>query len=278
MQQREVGAFLRARRARIQPAQVGLATYGRRRVPGLRREELARLAGVSTDYYVRLEQGRSPHASDAVLDSIARVLRLDDTERAHLRNLITSAEARRGGPSPQASVRPGLRRMLELMPDVPAFVSGRYTDYLAWTALGDAVLGITDRAPRERNGARQVFLDPSSRELFPDWADVAEETVGYLRLAAGRNPDDPRLSSLVGELSVKSADFRRVWARQTVRDKTTGKKRVRHPVVGELEFDYEALATPGDGGQLLVAYTFAPDSPTDERLRLLSSWSATTAP
>jgi transcriptional regulator with XRE-family HTH domain len=279
MRQHEVGDFLRARRARIQPAEVGLVSYGRRRVPGLRREELAQLAGISTDYYVRLEQGRTPHASDSVLDAIARVLRLDETERAHLRNLVDSTEAGRpsSAPPPREDVSPGLRRMLELMPDVPAFVSSPYTDYLAWTALGDAVLGFTGRAPRERNGARQVFLDSASRELFPDWEGVAEETVGYLRLAAGRNPDDPRLAGLVGELSVKSTDFRRIWAEQGVRDKTRGRKLIRHPVVGELEFDYEALVSAGDGGQLLIAYTYAPDSPTHERLRLLSSWSAAEA-
>jgi hypothetical protein len=161
-----------------------------------------------------------------------------------------------------------------MMTDVPAVVAGRYTDYLAWTPLGDAVLGISARSQRERNGARQVFLDPTAHQLFPEWEKVAEETVAYLRLAAGRHPDDRRLSELIGELSIKSIDFRRMWARQSVRDKTSGPKVIDHPVAGRLEFTYEALASTQDLDQILIAYTFTAGSATDERLRLLASWSA----
>ncbi|TVT52692.1 helix-turn-helix domain-containing protein [Amycolatopsis rhizosphaerae] len=265
-----IGEFLRSRRARIQPREVGLPGHGRRRVPGLRREELAQLAGVSVDYYVRLEQGRSQNVSDAVLDSIARVLRLDETERVHLRNLVRPAKkARRSGGQ---HVRPGVQRMLDMMTDLPAFVLGRRMDILAWNALADAVIGFS--ALERPNAARHTFLHPEARELYLEWDAVAAETVAYLRLDAGRYPDDPQLCALVGELSMRSEPFRRLWARQDVKDKTHGRKLVRHPFAGDLEFRYETFASPGDSDQLLVAYTVAAGSASEERLRLLASWQA----
>ncbi|MGF1431183.1 helix-turn-helix transcriptional regulator [Kitasatospora sp. LaBMicrA B282] len=284
-----LGDFLRSRRARIQPEDVGLRSYGQRRVPGLRREEVAQLAGVSVDYYVRLEQGRGASVSDTVLDAVARVLELDEVERAHLHALARPPRAERtprGGGSGARSgvrsgardgdgrVRPGLRRLLEAMTGVPAFVLGRRMDVLAWNALGDALGGFSTMAPRQRNMARQVFLEPRSRDEYPQWPAVAAETVAYLRLDAGRHPDDPELASLVGDLSLGSQEFRRLWADHQVREKTWGVKLIRHPLVGELELAYETLALPGDPDQLLVGYTAVPGSPTAERLALLAGWSA----
>ncbi|MEU0567530.1 helix-turn-helix transcriptional regulator [Nonomuraea sp. NPDC005983] len=271
----DLGDFLRSRRARIQPEDVGLPAGGRRRVPGLRREELAQLAGVSVDYYVRLEQGRSPNVSDAVLDAIARALRLDETENAHLRNLVRPARTARRAQRPQ-QVRPGVLRMLEMMDDVPAFVLGRRMDILAWNPLADAVTGFS--ALDRHNAAWHTFLHPGARELYPEWPAVAAETVAYLHLDAGRHPDDPQLAALVGELSMKSEPFRRLWPRQDVKDKAHGRKLIRHPIVGDLELRYETFAVPGGESQLLVAYTVAAGSPSEERLRLLASWQASEPP
>ena len=268
----DLGDFLRSRRARIQPEELGLTPYGRRRVPGLRREEVAQLAGVSVDYYIRLEQGRGPMVSDAVLDSIARVLRLDATEQAHLKDV--ARPKKRSTPTPSQRVRPGLRLLLDTLSTAPAFVFGRRMDVLAWNALGDAMIGYADMSPRERNVPRQVFLDPAARDVYTDWEAVAAEVVGYLRLDAGRHPDDEELSSLVGELSVKSEHFRRLWADHQVKEKTHGVKLVSHPVVGELTLPYETLTLPGDPDQLLVVYTPEPGSPTAERLSVLASWTA----
>ncbi|MFI9047693.1 helix-turn-helix transcriptional regulator [Streptomyces sp. NPDC053427] len=267
----EIGDFLRSRRARIQPEDVGLPGHGRRRVPGLRREEVAQLAGVSVDYYIRLEQGRGPSVSDAVLDAIGRVLCLDDTEQAYLRTVARPAPRRRSapGPAPQ-SVRPGLRLLLDLMDRAPAFVLGRRMDVLAWNALGDAVVGFSQMPPEERNMPRQVFLDPQARELYPDWPAVAAETVAHLRLDAGSHPHDRQLTTLVGELSQGSADFRRLWADHQVKEKTYGAKRIAHPVAGELVLPYETLNVPGEADQMLVVYTPEPGSPTEARLSLLA--------
>ncbi len=272
MESAEIGEFLSARRARIQPGDVGLISYGQRRVPGLRREELARLAGVSVDYYVKLEQGRRPGVSDAILDALCTALRLDDAERAHLYNLARPSGTRSAHPArPVEHIRPGLRRLVESMPDTPSFVVGRSMDFLTWNVLADALIGMSSMPAATRNGAHHIFLDPAARDLYPDWEEVAEETVGYLRLTAGRHPDDPVVANMTGQLAVKSDDFRRLWAQQSVRDKTSGTKLIRHHVVGLLEFQYETLISPGDD-QILVAYTSPAGSTTDERMRLLSSW------
>lgn len=268
----DLGDFLRSRRARIQPGDVGLPTHGRRRVPGLRREEVAQLAGVSVDYYIRLEQGRGPSVSDAVLDAVARVLRLDATEHAHLLDVARPARrARTGGPQ---RVRPGVQLLLDTLQHAPAFVFGRRLDVLAWNTLGDALGGYSTQSPRERNVMRHMFLDPAARACYPDWLTVAAETVAYLRLDAGRHPDDEQLAALVGELSVESEDFRRLWADHQVKEKTHGVKRVQHPVAGLLTLPYETLTLPGDPDQLLVIYTPEPASETAERLTLLGSWAA----
>ncbi|MEU6122884.1 helix-turn-helix transcriptional regulator [Streptomyces sp. NPDC047123] len=271
----DLGDFLRSRRARIQPADVGLVAHGRRRVPGLRREEVAQLAGVSVDYYIRLEQGRGPSVSDAVLDAIARVLRLDGTEHAYLRAVARPVPRARAPRAAAQRVRPGLRLLLDTIDRAPAFVFGRRMDVLAWNDLADAVNGFSRLSPAERNIPRQVFLEGAGRQCYPEWEAVAAETVAYLRLDAARYPSDAGLCALVGELSVKSAEFRRLWADHQVKEKTHGVKRIDHPVVGELVLPYETLTLPGDPDQLLVVYTPEPGSDSADRLALLSSWTAT---
>jgi transcriptional regulator with XRE-family HTH domain len=247
-------------------------------VPGLRREEVAQLAGVSVDYYIRLEQGRGPSVSDAVLDAIARVLRLDETELAYLHTVARPSAKERGErPAAAQRVRPGLRLLLDTIDRAPAFVLGRRMDVLAWNALGDAVVGFSRMPAAARNMPRQVFLEPAARELYPEWAAVAAETVAHLRLDAGLHPTDKQLATLVGELSLRSEDFRRLWADHQVKAKTYGVKRIQHPVAGKLTLPYETLALPGDPDQSLVVYTPEPDTETAERIALLASWAVAPA-
>jgi len=274
----EMGEFLKARRAALDPAELGLpAGVTHRRVSGLRREELAQLAGISVDYYTRLEQGRARHVSDAVLDAVARALRLDQDEHNYLRNLATGPR-RRARPGRPQRVRPELRVLLDAMA-VPAFVFGRNLDVLAWNPLGGAIaFDFAALAPEERNVARLFFLDPVARDLHPEWDEVCREVVANLRAEAGRRPDDPDLASLVGELSVRSERFRRLWARHTVREKAHGTKLIRNPIVGELDLRYETLRLPDDPDQALVTYTAEPGSASENALLLLASWSADSSP
>jgi transcriptional regulator with XRE-family HTH domain len=258
----ELGDFLRSRRARLQPHDVGLPDYGRRRVPGLRREELAQLAGVSVDYYVRLEQGRDIQPSDSVLDAIAGALQLTDDERSHLFTLVRPR--RRARRRPNERVRPGIQRLVERI-EFPAFVLGRRMDVLAYNPLAAALLG----GLHERNALRAIFLDEGARTLYRDWDQVAAESVAYLRLSAGEDPDDAQLVELIGELSLHSDAFRRLWARHDVKSKTFGVKCFEHPQVGPLELDYESLKLP-DSDQVLVTYTAAPGSPSETGLQLLA--------
>ncbi|POX50544.1 transcriptional regulator [Streptomyces sp. Ru71] len=272
-----IGDFLRSRRARIRPEEVGLPAHGRRRVPGLRREEVAQLAGVSVDYYIRLEQGRGTSVSDAVLDAVARVLRLDETERDYLRS-VARPRAKRTAARPAAPrVRRGVQLLLDGMERSPAFVLNQRMEVLAWNALGDALNGFSRMAPEERCVPRQVFLDPAGRELFPEWHAVAAQTVAHLRLSAGLHADDPALCALVGELSLKSEDFRRLWADHEVRECAYGVKTLRHPVAGLLTLPYETLSVPADPEQTIVVYTPEPGSETAERLALLGSWTSAVA-
>ncbi|MER5781438.1 helix-turn-helix transcriptional regulator [Streptomyces mobaraensis] len=272
----ELGEFLRSRRARLRPAELGLPDYGgRRRVPGLRREELARLAGVSVDHYVRLEQGRTLHFSEAVLDAVARALRLDAVEREHLYRLARpwSDAERPDGSAPAQRVRPGLRRLLDSVADVPAYIVGRNTDVLAWNRLAAAL--ITDFGalpPRQRNLARLVFLDEGVRGLYADWRGKASDVAAYLRLDAGRHPDDPETAALIAELSDASSEFREAWAEHRLKDKTHGRYLYRHPAVGELDLGFEALRLPDDPDQALVAHTVEEGSPSQTALRLLAVW------
>lgn len=276
-QRAELGEFLRSRRARLRPEDVGLPDYGRhRRVPGLRREELAQLAGVSVAYYTRLEQGHGQNVSAEVLDAIARALRLDGTESDHLTHLARPRARGRGRSRRPQQVRPELRSLMEAMEGVPAYLVGRRQDVIGWNRLAAAVFGdFGAMPPAERNLVRLVFLDPATAELYAEWECRACEVVSNLRMYAGQYPDDEQLSVLVGELSVKSEEFRRLWAAHTVADKKThGVKRLRHPVVGELVLPFETLALPDDPAQFLVTYHAVPGSPSADALRLLSSWSA----
>ena len=266
--------FLRSRRARIKPEHVGLSTSGIRRVPGLRREELAALAGVSVDYYVRLEQGRDVRPSAGVLDAIARALQLDDAERDHLHRLVHSRVSGRREP-PRERVRPGVKRLLDALGATPAFVLGRRMDVLAWNALAAALFCDFEAIPAHaRNMVRLVFLDEDAQELYPELEQVADETVSYLRLAAGKHPDDSELSALVGELSVKSGRFRELWARHDVREKSHGRKLLSHPLVGEVELAYETLSLPDDADQVLIAYTAEPGSASQAGLEMLGALTA----
>ncbi|MGW1077885.1 helix-turn-helix domain-containing protein [Streptomyces sp. NPDC002537] len=274
----ELGDFLRTRRARLQPEDVGLVAYGaRRRVPGLRREELALLAGVSVAYYTRLEQGQSGNASDGVLDALARALRLTPDEHAHLRNL---ARPGRGVPRPAAgragSAGPGVRQLVAAMA-VPALVLDARYDVLAWNPQAHALLaGHLDPdgpgRPEERpNTQRLLFLDPHARELYPRWEEEARRAVSSLRVAAGEYPDDRALAELVGELSMRSPEFAELWARHPVRSCTSGVKEFHHPLVGRMSLSFEMMRLPDTGGQGLLALSAEPGSPSEAALGLLTT-------
>ncbi|CAK7281452.1 helix-turn-helix domain-containing protein [Streptomyces misionensis] len=270
----ELSEFLRSRRARLKPEDVGLPDFGRhRRVPGLRREELAQLAGVSVAYYTRLEQGNGRNVSAEVLDSIARALRLTDAEHAHLTHLAKPKSHKKRPAARQQHVRPALRQLLDTMEGVPAYVVGRRSEILAWNRMAAAVFGDWEDLPAaERNWARLVFLRPEYRELFVDWEQKAIDIVCALRMDAGCWPDDPRLSALVGELSVKSEEFRRLWATHDVKEKSHGVKRLHHPLVGDLALNFESFRLSDGTDQSLLVYHAEPGSPSAESLRLLASW------
>lgn len=243
-------------------------------MPGLRREELALVAGVSVDHYVRLEQGRTLHFSESVLDSVAQALRLDPVEREHLYRLARPWSGPE--PLPTQQVRPGLRRLLDTAADVPAYIVGRGTNILAWNALAAAL--ITDfsvLAPDQRNLARLIFLDEGLRKLYEDWPAKAADIVAYLRLDAARNPGDRAIATLLDELRTASPEFADLWRRHELRDKTHGRYVYRHPVVGRLDLGYETLRLPDDPDQALIAHTADPNSPTATALRLLTNWTGT---
>ncbi|MFI6353038.1 helix-turn-helix domain-containing protein [Streptomyces sp. NPDC050743] len=270
----ELSEFLRSRRARLKPEDVGLPDFGRhRRVPGLRREELAQLAGVSVAYYTRLEQGNGRNVSAEILDSIARALRLTDAEHAHLTHLAKPKSHKKKPAARQQQVRSALRQLLDTMDGVPAYVVGRRSEILAWNRMAAAVFGDWAELPAdERNWARLVFLRPDYRELFIDWEQKAIDIVCALRMDAGCHPDDPKLSALVGELSVKSKEFRRLWATHDVKEKSHGVKRLHHPLVGDLSLNFESFRLPDDSEQSLITYHAEPGSPSADSLRLLASW------
>lgn len=271
----ELSEFLKSRRARVRPEDLGIKVFsGRRRVAGLRREELAQAAGVSADYYVRLEQGRAENVSQEILDAVSEVLGLDEAERDHLTRLAKPVRRRRQRRTTQR-VRPALQQLIDAMDGVPAFILGHRMDALAWNRLAAALIVDFGALPaKERNMPRRVFLDEAARDFYPEWDAVAAESVDYLRLYAGRYPDDPELAELVGELSIHSPEFRALWARHGVRDKCYGTKVMRHPVVGELALQYESLELAGDADQVLVTYSAAPGSDSEAALRLLASWAS----
>jgi transcriptional regulator with XRE-family HTH domain len=280
----EIADFLRSRRAGITPDQAGLPFDGRvRRVPGLRRDEVARLAGVSSEYYTRLEQGRAGNPSPEVVAAVAEALRLDDTEREHLTDLLTpgagsaptAAQRRAPNRSRVQQVRPGLYLMLETLEHVPAFIMGRRTDILAANRLARVVITDFDAIPApRRNLARYMLLDPQARERVGEWERIAAETVAMLRFEAGRYPHDRQLADLIGELTVHSPEFTRWWGDHRVLRRTHGAKSYRHPVVGELQFSYESFQVPGDTEQMLCVYTVQPGSDSAAALQMLASWSA----
>ncbi|WP_051800963.1 helix-turn-helix transcriptional regulator [Streptomyces sp. NRRL F-525] len=273
--------FLTSRRAGITPGQAGLPVHGgNRRVTGLRREEVALLAGVSADYYIKLERGNAGGVSDSVLEALSRALRLDEAERAHLFALAHAAGTGTRTPArtPRPHVRPSIQRVLDSMSTTPAYVRNRRLDILATNRLGSALISPILATPgRPPNVARFMFLDPAAGDYYPDWERMAAGTVAILRAEAGRDPHDRALTDLVGELSTRSDLFRTRWATHNVHLHRGGTKRLRHPVVGELTLDYDALELPADTGLTIMAYSAEPASPALNALNLLASWAASGA-
>jgi transcriptional regulator with XRE-family HTH domain len=276
----EARDFLSGRRARITPEQAGVETFGtRRRVTGLRREEVARLAGVSIDYYTRLERGNLQGVSDSVLDAIGRALQLDPAEQEHLRDLAqhqNETPRRAGRVVPVAAVRPELQYLLDVVTDAPAMIINNRQDIVAANALGFAMHSDLVAAPaRPMNFSRFIFLDPQARNFYQDWQRAAHTNVAILRREAGRTPNDKDLAALIGELSMRSDDFRALWAAHDVRRHYAGVKSFRHSVVGPLELHFQTLELNEDPGLSLTIYPATPGSPTADALRVLASWAAT---
>jgi transcriptional regulator with XRE-family HTH domain len=279
----DIAEFLTTRRAKITPEQAGLPSYGQRRVPGLRREEVASLAGMSVEYYRRLERGNVSGASELVLEGLARALQLDDAERAHLFDL-----ARAAGPAGMASpkrsrpvkqkIRPVVQRILDQIA-APVTVRNARLDYIGANALGRALYApVFDSREQPANSARFTFLDPAAADFYPEWDRVATELVAHLRSEAGRHPYDRQLSDLIGELSTRSDEFRVRWAAHNVRFHRTGTKQIHHAVVGALDLSYESMALSADDGLSIAIFTAEPGSATQQALDLLASWTATPAP
>jgi transcriptional regulator with XRE-family HTH domain len=281
----ELGDFLKSRRAALHPEEVGVTPHPtRRRVTGLRREELATLANVSITHYTRLEQGRATGASDGLLEAIARTLRLTDDETAHLKDLARrpAPAATSGRPAPPRASHAGAsaRQLLAAMTHVPALILDRRNDVLAWNRLGHALLAghlpweSPDTPVGRPNMTGMLFLDRQYRGLYEDWHDQAQLAVASLRQVAGRHPDDRSLAELVGRLTMNCEEFACLWARHPVSTCTSGIKHLRHPLVGAMELSFENLVIPGASGQHLIAYTAEPGSPSDAALRLLGSATA----
>jgi transcriptional regulator with XRE-family HTH domain len=273
---REVREFLNSRRARISPEEAGLPAFGgHRRVQGLRREEVALLAGVSIDYYVRMERGDLSGTSESVLDSLASALQLDEAERDHLFALARESGAPRKRRKAKAAgtVRPALQQVLDAIADAPAWIRNSRHDVLAMNQLARALYAPVLADPRRpANTTRFVYLDPAAKDFFVDYDQIARDAAAMLRLEAGRNPHDEELFALIGELSTRSELFRQRWASQDVRFHRSGRKRLRHPVVGQLDLDFEAMELPAEPGLQLNIYTAAAGTPTADGLKLLASW------
>ena len=279
----EIKAFLSSRRAKISPQQAGLSAYGgNRRVPGLRRGEVADLAGVSVEYYAKLERGDLSGVSDSVLEALARALQLDEAEHAYLLDLARAAapaaRVRRRAPAQQ--VRPTIQRLLDLMTEVPAIVNNARLDLVASNSLGRALFAPVYASPgrpanQPVNHARFTFLDPRARDFWTNWERAADDSVAQLRTEAGHDPYNQALTSLVGELSTRSEAFRTRWAAHNVRLHRTGLKHFHHPVVGDLHLNFEAMELPADPGLSFLAFSAPAGSPDDDALRLLASWAAT---
>jgi transcriptional regulator with XRE-family HTH domain len=276
----QIKDFLTSRRARISPEQAGLNSYGSRRVPGLRREEVAVLAGVSVPYYTRLERGDMGGVSEGVLEALARALQLNEPERAHLLDLARAAQPIGARPRRRRAkplVRPDVQWTLDAITGAAALVGNQHLDVLAANQLGRALFSDLYAMPaRPLNNARFVFLDPRARAFLGDWERVATESVAILRSAAGRDPHDRELSDLVGELATQSEEFRTRWAAHDVRFHDTGVKQFNHPVVGELSLTYNRMLLPSDNGLAIFTYAAEPGSRSEGALKLLGSWAATT--
>jgi transcriptional regulator with XRE-family HTH domain len=265
----ELGDFLRSRRAALSPVETGVPTYGSpRRVPGLRREEVAQLAGMSVNYYTRIEQGESHQMSDAVIEAIANALRLDETERVHLVRLARPTHVARRETGPER-VRESVITLAESSIGQAVLIVGRRTDLLGGNRLGYALFGLSpDQRP---NMAKQIFLEPATRELFVDWQTEAHNAAAYLRMASSDQPDDPLLTELIGELTIKSSEFARIWATHPVAECLHSVREYDHPFVGRLTLNEESLRLPDDPGQRIIFNAAVPGSDSAERLRLLDS-------
>lgn len=276
----DIREFLSSRRARITPDQAGLPAYGgNRRVPGLRREEVAMLAGVSVDYYVRLERGDLAGASESVLDALARTLQLDEAEREYLFDLARAAgPGRQRAPRTKTTVRPAVRQVLDAIGDAPAWVRNGRHDILAANLLARALYSpVFDDPRRPVNTTRFAYLNPAAREFWRDYDQITHDAAAMLRLEAGRTPHDPGLIRLVGELSTQSELFRERWASRDVKFHRSGLKRLHHPVVGDLDLNYESMDLPSEPGLVLNVYTAPAGSPSADALKVLASWAATNA-
>ena len=275
----EIREFLTSRRGRITPGQAGITTYGARRVPGLRRSELAALAGVSVEYYTRIERGNLSGVSDNVIEAIAGALQLDDAERAHLVDLARASQPAaptRRRRATRQQVRPNVQWVLDSITGAAAFVSNGSHDILAANQLGEALWSpLYANVDRPVNSARYLFLDPTAREMYPDWERIANETVAIMRRTAGAEPRDRRLSEVVGELSMRSEEFRTRWASHNVRFHNTGTKRFMHPLVGELTLNFERFDLAAENGLTMFTYAAEPGTRSAEGLDLLASWTAT---
>ncbi|OUE07611.1 hypothetical protein CMsap09_01585 [Clavibacter michiganensis] len=277
--QDDIREFLTSRRARITPEQAGLPDYGgRRRVTGLRREEVALLAGMSSEYYRRLERGDAAGVSESVLDGIARALQLDDAEHAHLLDLVRAANVgahprRRAPAARKGAVRASVQQMIDAMTTVPVYVQNGRLDAVATNALGRALFApMFDGPDPQVNAARFVFLDPRAQDFYRDWTGNTRQMVALLRREAGRSPYDKELSNLVGELSTRSDLFRKLWASHDVREHRTGTKNIHHPLVGDLDLSFESMDLASEHGLQMLVFTAEPASPTHDGLQLLASW------
>jgi transcriptional regulator with XRE-family HTH domain len=279
----DLGEFLTSRRAKVTPQQAGLPDFGgRRRVPGLRREEVALIAGMSAEYYKRIERGNATGASEAVIDGISRALKLDDAEHAHLYDLIRAANA---GTHPQrrrqtrkAQLSPGMQQTIDAMSTVPVFVQNGRLDAVATNSLGRALFSVMFEDARPPvNAARFVFLDPRAQDFYQDWEANTRQIVAILRAEAGRSPSDRQLSDLVGELSTRSDLFRKLWGSHDVRQHGTGTKSIHHPVVGDLDLTYQGMDLSSDPGLQMLVFSAEPGSASHDGLQLLANW-AQTAP
>lgn len=278
-QKDEVGEFLRSRRDRLTPQRAGIIGGGRRRVPGLRREEVATLADISVDYYAKMERGDLRGVAPEILDAVARALQLDEAETDHLHDLARAADPHPRKSRGDQTVRPSLQRFLDAVTGAPVWVRDRRMDVIAANPLGRALYRpLLEDADGRGNTARFLFLSPAARNFFPDWEEGADDIVATMRTYAGQNPRDKRLTNLIGELVTRSDAFRMRWAAHNVRHHRTGIKRIRHPEVGDLELVYEAMELPANPEWFMFGYTAEPGSPTEECLKLLGSLAATPDP